>query len=467
MRFRLSYNRLHIIINFSGGERRFDRVWPSSLEVILTNILLVVLLLACTSFFVVTEFAIIKVRSSRIDQLIAEGDKRAISAKKVISALDEYLSATQLGITITSLGLGWLGEPTIQRMLAPLLQKFDIPESASHAISFILALSLMTFLHVVLGELTPKTFAIHKAEAISLAVAKPIIIFYKATYPFIKVLNGSANFIAGLFGLKPASEGDVAHTEEELRIILTESYQKGQINQSEYRYVDRIFEFDNRLAKEIMVPRTEIISISIDDEWNDILTTIQHERYTRYPVIDGDKDSIVGVVHLKDLIAVAMMQDRSHVSLQDYIHPIISVIETVPINELLVKMQKERNHMALLFDEYGGTSGIVTAEDIIEEIVGEIQDEFDVDEVPEIRKIGEDHYTIDSKLLLEELNHILHTELHEDGIDTIGGWLLTKKYDIKLGDSIEEYGYIFTVTQMDAHHIEYIDIKKATEEIIE
>lgn len=423
-----------------------------------------VLLLICTSFFVVTEFAIIKVRSTRIDQLIAEGNSKAIAAKKVISSLDEYLSATQLGITITSLGLGWLGEPTIQDMLAPLLKEFSIPASASHAISFIIALSIMTFLHVVLGELTPKTFAIHKAEAITLMVAKPIIIFYKVMYPFIKILNNSANFIAGLFGLKPASEGEMAHSEEELRIILTESYEKGQINQSEYKYVDNIFEFDNRIAKEIMVPRTEIVSISIDDSWSNIFAKLQHERFTRYPVIDGDKDSVVGVVHLKDLISVAMNTNHSSHALQDYIHPIISVIETIPIKDLLIKMQKERNHMALLFDEYGGTSGIVTAEDIIEEIVGEIQDEFDTDEIPEIQKINENHYIVDSKLLLSELNDLLLTDLNEDGIDTIGGWLLTKRYDIHLGDSVEEEGYLFTVKQIDGHHIQYIEIKKVNTE---
>ncbi|WP_042349700.1 hemolysin family protein [Bacillus massiliigorillae] len=427
---------------------------------IIVNIALVAFLIICTSFFVITEFAIIKVRPTRIDQLIAEGNKKAISAKKVISSLDEYLSATQLGITIASLGLGWLGDPTIQALLAPLLNKLNIPESATHAISFVIALSLMTFLSVVLGELTPKTFAIHKAEAVTLRIAKPIIIFHKVMYPFIKILNSSANLIARSFGLKPASEGEMAHSEEELRIILTESYEKGQINQSEYKYVDRIFDFDNRIAKEIMVPRTEIISISIDDSWDDIFSKLQHERYTRYPVIDGDKDSIVGVVHLKDLISVAMESDRSSIQLDDYIHPIISVIETIPINDLLIKMQKERNHMALLFDEYGGTAGIVTAEDIIEEIVGEIRDEFDIDEIPEIRKIAENHYIVDSKLLLEELNTVLSTDLEEEGIDTIGGWLLTKEYDLHLGDSIEDSGYIFTVNQMDGHHIQYIEIKK-------
>ncbi|MGN1401395.1 MAG: hemolysin family protein [Bacillus sp. (in: firmicutes)] len=425
----------------------------------ITNLILVALLIGLTSFFVITEFSIIKVRSSRIDQLIAEGNPRAVSAKKVISALDEYLSACQLGITITSLGLGWLGEPTIERLLAPVLDRLNIPESVTLFISFVLALSIMTYLHVVIGELAPKTLAIHKAEAISLAVAKPIIIFYKIMYPFIFVLNRSAQLITRLFGLQPASEHEVALSEEELRIVLSESYEKGTINQSEYKYVDRIFEFDNRIAKEIMKPRTEIVAISTGDSWEEILNVVRKERFTRYPVVEGDKDSIIGVVHLKDLITVAMQQDRSQISLHEIMHPIIAVIELIPIHDLLLKMQKEQSHMALLFDEYGGTSGIVTVEDILEEIVGEIRDEFDSDEIPEVRKISEDHYIVDAKLLLSEVNHLLHIDIGEEGIDSIGGWLLTKKYDLHIGDVIEEAGYHFSVTDMDDHHISYVEIK--------
>lgn len=416
-------------------------------------------LIIATAFFVITEFSIVKVRSTRIDQLVAEGNPRAKTVKKIISSLDEYLSATQLGITITALGLGWLGEPTIQAILAPVLKQVDIPATVSHAISFIVAFSVMTFLNVVLGELAPKTFAIHKAEAVSMIVAKPIYIFYKATYPIIKLLNGSANFIVGLFGLKEASDNEIAHTEEELRMILSDSYKSGEINQSEYRYVNRIFEFDNRLAKEIMVPRTEMVSVSKDATWDDILEIASTERFTRYPVIDGDKDSTIGIIHLKELLFVALNKDRSDLRLSDYIHPILSVIETIPIHDLLLKMQKERIHMALLFDEYGGTSGIVTAEDILEEIVGEIQDEFDVDERPHIQRLSPDHIIVDSKFLLEELNALLKIDLYEEGIDTIGGWLLTQKYDLETGDSIERGPYVFTVKQMDGHHLELIDIK--------
>ncbi|MEW8987558.1 MAG: hemolysin family protein, partial [Bacillus sp. (in: firmicutes)] len=268
---------------------------------IITNLLLVVLLIALTGFFVATEFAIVKVRGSRIDQLISEGRKGAQSAKHVVTHLDEYLSACQLGITITALGLGWLGEPTVEEMLHPVFENFHLNASLSGILSFGIAFVSITFLHVVVGELAPKTVAIQKAEAITLAFSKPIIWFYKIMYPFIWLLNGSARLLVGLFGLKSASEHEIAHSEEELRILLSESYESGEINQNELNYVNNIFEFDERIAKEIMVPRTEIVTFDISDEIETIIEVIQKEKYTRYPVIDGEKDNIVGMINIKEI----------------------------------------------------------------------------------------------------------------------------------------------------------------------
>ena len=228
------------------------------------NLFLIAILIALTAFFVATEFAIVKVRSSRIDQLIAEGKKGAIAAKKVITHLDEYLSACQLGITVTALGLGWLGEPTFRKILLPIFDYFPLTESMISILSFVIAFAFVTFIHVVVGELAPKTIAIQKAEAVTLYFAKPIIWFYRIMYPIIWSLNGSARVLVGIFGLKSASEHEVAHSEEELRILLSESYKSGEINKNELKYVNNIFEFDERLAKEIMVPRTEIATISID-----------------------------------------------------------------------------------------------------------------------------------------------------------------------------------------------------------
>ncbi|NRD78325.1 HlyC/CorC family transporter [Bacillus sp. BRMEA1] len=425
------------------------------------NLVLIAILIALTAFFVTSEFAIVKIRSSRIDQLIEEGNSKAVSVKKVISNLDEYLSACQLGITITALGLGWIGESTIHRLLEPLFIKIAIPESATQVLSVGIAFALITFLHVVVGELAPKTLAIQKAEWITLTVSRPLIMFYKVMYPFIWLLNGSARVVSGIFGLKPVSENEIAHTEEELRIILSESYKSGEINQSEFKYVNKIFEFDNRIAKEIMVPRTEIVSLSKEDTLETFLNVFREEKFTRYPIIDGDKDHIIGLVNIKEMMTDLIGNEKlSSQTLENYIRPIIRVIETIPIHDLLVKMQKEQMHMAILMDEYGGTSGLVTVEDILEEIVGEIRDEFDMDEIPMIRKIKENHYIIDSKVLVSEVNDLLGIEIDDEDVDTIGGWILTENYEAKEGDIILHDTYSFKILEMEEHHIKYIEVLK-------
>jgi CBS domain containing-hemolysin-like protein len=423
------------------------------------NLVIIAILIALTAFFVASEFAIIKIRSSRIDQLIEEGNSSAVTAKKVISNLDEYLSACQLGITITALGLGWLGESTFEKMLHPLFLGLQIPESITHVLSIGFAFAAITFLHVVVGELAPKTLAIQKAEMIALVMSRPLILFYKIMYPIIWVLNGSARLTAKFFGLKPVTKNEIAHTEEELRIILSESYKSGEINQSEFKYVNKIFEFDNRIAKEIMVPRTEIVSLSKDDTLETFLQVLRIEKFTRYPVTDGDKDHIIGLINIKEIMTDLIGNEKlTTQTLEDYTRPIIRVIESIPIHDLLLKMQKDRVHMAILMDEYGGTSGLVTVEDILEEIVGEIRDEFDMDEIPEVRKITENHYIIDSKVLVSEVNDLLGIEIDEEDIDTIGGWILTGNYEAKEGDIILHDSYIFKILNMEEHHIRYIEV---------
>jgi len=429
---------------------------------IITNLLLVALLIALTGFFVATEFAIVKVRSSRIDQLVSEGKKGAEAAKHVTSHLDEYLSACQLGITITSLGLGWLGEPTVEAMLHPLFQKWDLNPSLSHILSFGIAFASVTFLHVVVGELAPKTVAIQKAESVTMTFSKPIILFYKIMYPFIWILNNSARLLAGLFGLKPASEQELALSEEELRILLSESYESGEINQNELKYVNNIFEFDERIAKEIMVPRTEIVTLDISDTIDTIIDVIQLEKYTRYPVIEGEKDNVLGMINIKEILTAKLTQKDLHKEsiLKSFVKPVIRVIETIPIHDLLVKMQKDRIHMAILIDEYGGTSGLVTVEDILEEIVGDIRDEFDADEIAEIRKVKEGHYLFSSRVLIGEVNDLLGTHLSDEEVDTIGGWFMTKNLDAQIGDEIEEEGYLFKIIEIDEYHILYLEVTR-------
>ncbi|KKB74846.1 MULTISPECIES: hemolysin family protein [Bacillus] len=434
----------------------------------IVNLIFVAVLIALTAFFVASEFAIIRIRTSRIDQLIAEGNKTAISVKKVVTHLDEYLSACQLGITLTALGLGWLGEPTVARLLEPLFVKWNIPSSASHIVAVVIAFSFITFLHVVVGELAPKTLAIQKAETISFLFAKPLILFYRVMFPFIWALNGSARLLTKAFGLEAVSENEMAHSEEELRIILSESYKSGEINQSEFKYVNKIFEFDDRLAKEIMIPRTEVVSFPHDMKIKDMIDVTKAEGYTRYPVEDGDKDNIIGVVNVKEILTACISGECSKEdTIERFINPIIHVIETVPIHDLLLKMQKERVHMAILADEYGGTAGLVTVEDIIEEIVGEIRDEFDIDEINEIRKLDEDHYILDGKVLINQVNDLLGIQLDNEEVDTIGGWFLTQKYEVQKGDMIIDQGFEFIINEVDGHHVSYVEVKRAAEQLLE
>jgi CBS domain containing-hemolysin-like protein len=419
---------------------------------------LVAVLILLTAFFVAAEFAMVKVRPSRIDQLVLEGDKRAIDVQKVISNLDGYLSACQLGITITALGLGWLGEPTVERLLHPVFSYFHIPEQLNVVLSFIIAFASITFLHVVLGELAPKTVAIQKADVISLMTARPLIWFYRIMYPFIWLLNGSAALLIRLFGFKTANEHEEAHSEEELRIILSESYQSGEINQAEYGYVSRIFDFDELLAREIMVPRTDMICLYQDKPLEDNLTIIKDEQYTRFPVAFDNKDNIVGMINTKEFFMKYC--DDPNVDLNQILRPVLSVSGATPIKTLLKEMQKQRVHFAVLTDEYGGTSGLVTIEDILEEIVGEIRDEFDEEEKPEIEKLNDHKVIVDGKVLISQINDLLNVSLENDEFDTVGGWLYGHNPLLKQGDSWSYGNMTFTVKNRDKHRIRKVQVEK-------
>ncbi len=422
---------------------------------------MVAVLVACTAFFVAIEFAIVKVRGSKIDQFVLEGKKGALAAKKVTSNLDEYLSACQLGITVTAMGLGALGEPTIERLLHPLFDKWNLNPSIAGVLSLGIAFTFMTYLHVVVGELAPKTFAIQKAEKVTLLLSAPLIWFHKIMYPFISLLNGSARMITRLFGLKPASEHDVVHTEEELRLILSESYERGEINQAEYKYVNNIFEFDNRIAKEIMVPRTEIIGLHVENSLADHINIIRNEKYTRYPVFGEDKDEIIGMVNVKDfLIRYMRNESKEFNSISSYTRPVIEVIETIPIHDLLLKMQMKRIPLAVLYDEYGGTAGLVTIEDILEEIVGEIRDEYDGDELSPIQQMNNDHVVVEGKVRISEINDLLGLHMNDSDVDTIGGWILMQNYDIQEGQTLFSEGYAFTILSKDPHQVKRVEIQK-------
>ncbi|MBB6023718.1 CBS domain containing-hemolysin-like protein [Paenibacillus sp. JGP012] len=412
------------------------------------NLVLVAFLIGLSAFFVAVEFALVRVRPSRIDQMIAEGNKRALAVKQAVANLDGYLSACQLGITITSLGLGWLGEPTVEKILHPVFESMSIPDALASFLSFVIAFVAITYLHVVVGELAPKTIAIRKAETVALLTSGPIILFNRVMYPFIWLLNGSANQLVKLFGIKPASEHEDAHSEEELQIIINESFESGKINQAEFGYVSRIFAFDEMLAKEIMVPRTDMVCLYLNKTNEENLEIIREEQYTRFPVVNESKDDIIGIINTKQFF-LELYGNTEPVDLSSLIQPVSAVHETTPVKDLLKKMQKDGVHIAVLVDEYGGTSGIVTIEDVLEQIVGEIRDEFDADEEEEIQIVNEHYVIMDGKVSLSKVNDMFMSSLDADEWDTIGGWLYSHRPEMNEQEEYEYENLTFVLLEKD------------------
>jgi CBS domain containing-hemolysin-like protein len=424
---------------------------------IVLNLLLVAFLVFLNGFFVAAEFALVKVRQTRLAQLVQEGNKRAVYAQKVTRQLDAYLSACQVGITLASLGLGWVGEPAIAHMIIePLLAHWQLPDYLISAISFGVAFAIITFLHIVLGELAPKSMAIQKAENTSLWVAAPLMLFYKLLYPAIWVLNGTANRLLKWFGLEPVSEHEAAHTEEEIRLLVNESHKSGHIDQTEFALVDNVFEFSETLAREIMIPRIDMVCLYTSNTHQENLDTIRSERHTRFPVADEDKDNIIGFIHASDFYLAALTEPE--VKLEKLLRPVLTVPESMEISQVLRLMQKRRSQIAIVIDEYGGTAGLLTLEDILEEIVGDIKDEFDGYERPEIEK-GKNGLSVSGQMLLTDLNDHLPFELESQEVDTIGGWMYSQlEEDISVGKSIEWENYRFTITEMENHRITRVAI---------
>jgi CBS domain containing-hemolysin-like protein len=343
--------------------------------IIVLNLFLVAVFIGLTAFFVGAEFAILKVRLSQIDQLIAEGNKRAVTARKVAHELDYYLSACQLGITITALVLGALGEPTVERMLHPLFERFDVPAAVATVLSYAIALGIITFLHVVIGELAPKTLAIQFAEKMTLLLAPPLYWFGKIMYPFIYALNGASRLLLRLFGVKPAGH-ETVHSEEELKWIVDQSYESGEINQTEMGYLTNIFAFEERTLREIMVPRDRIVTVERGWPLANILEVLGEYDYTRYPVTEaGRTEDFIGFIHTKEMLT-GIAAGRN-CSVNDFIHDMPRFPESSSIKDVLIKMQQIRVHMAVVANESGAAIGLVTMEDILEEIVGDIRDESD------------------------------------------------------------------------------------------
>lgn len=425
------------------------------------NIIIAILLVLMNGFFVATEFAMVKVRKSRVEALALEGNRNAKYALKIVKDLNSYLSACQLGITLASLGLGWIGEPAVSEALSPLFSLLKLSENTVYSISFVLGFSIITGLHIVLGELAPKSLAIINTEKIAMFTAFPLIAFYKLTYPIMWTFNHSTNLVLRIFGISKVEEHEAAHTDEEIKLLVEDSYKHGLIDQTELTFVDNIFDFSEKTVREIMIPRTDMACIFIEDTFDEIIEYVLEEQLTRYPVCRDSKDNVIGFIHIKDLFKLKFEGDEN---IEEIIREIKFVPESLSISELFKTFKKEKAQMAIIIDEFGGTSGLVTTEDILEEIVGEIQDEFDDDVEEEIRKNENGSYVVDGRVHIGDINELLDIEIEVENIDTIGGWIYSqlKSYP-KPKEKVSYEEYEFIILKCDRKRISQVLIKKISD----
>jgi len=424
------------------------------------NLVFIFLLVLANAFFVAAEFAIVKVRSSQLLERIKKGHRRAALAKHISDNLDAYLSATQLGITLTSLGLGWVGEPLLAGMLQDPLRAIGlVNERTIHALAFGIGFGSLTFLHIILGELAPKSIAIRHAERTTLFIAFPLQLFYIVFKPLIILLNASANVILRLIGISPSSTRELLHSAEELQILVDEGARTGVLDKTEQELISSIFEFSNTTAKEIMVPRTEVVAVNISTPRERLITVVTEEGYSRVPVFRGTIDNIVGIIYTKDLIN--LLEHRDLIVLEDIVRPAHFVPSSIQISVLMRELQEQKLHMAIVLDEFGGTQGIITMEDILEEIVGEIHDEYD-EVLKDVEQSADGSALVNARITIRTFNEKFKVEIPDDPeYETLNGFLY------KISGSIPElheelvYGdLVFTVMKKSQRRIRQVRVRR-------
>jgi len=386
----------------------------------LINVILTIVLVLLNGFFVAAEFALVKVRASQLELRAQAGSKLAQVALGMTNNLDAYLSATQLGITLASLGLGWIGEGVVSEIIIYLMHAFGFAENEAlaHSIALPISFAVITILHIVFGELAPKSLAIQRTESVSLGVSIPLQLFYYLCRPFIWFLNGFSNLVLRSVGITPM-HGSEAHSPEELRLLFEQSKESGAMQDSQHELIENVFEFNDRMVKQIMVPRTKLAALDIASSEDQILDMVFNEGYSRIPIYRDTIDNVVGVLYVKDLLVVIRRSEP--INLEKLIRPAYFVPETKKINRLLQHFQTNHLHMAIVSDEFGGVSGIVTMEDIMEELVGEIQDEYD-EEVPVVEKISDFEFRVSTAASILDVNDFLPYSLPEgEDYETVGG----------------------------------------------
>lgn len=431
-------------------------------------VVLAFLFVLANGFFVAAEFAIVKVRSTQLTELAQAGSARAKMARRLTRNLDAYLSATQLGITLASLALGWIGEPAFARIIEPLFEAAgERADQYAHTIATALAFTIISILHIVIGELAPKSVAIQKPVGTSLWVAHALHAFYVVMYPAIYVLNGTARAALRLVGIRPVHDLEMAHSPEELRLILAGSEKAGILSEENREIIEGVFQFSKRTARQIMVPRTDVIVLSTLKPVEENLEIIRTTRHTRYPLCEGTLDQTIGLIHVKDLL-LAQLRGPGR-TLQELKRDVLFIPENSTVDTVLSQFIEQKTHMAVVLDEYGGASGIVSLENITEELFGQIQDEFDR-ERPEIEPLGNGRYRVRGDYLIEDLADRLKIDVGEQAEETVGGYVQARiGREVAPGDRVElgelslvvidaeRYRVRWVIAQIEAPKIEEVE----------
>lgn len=427
-------------------------------------LLVALILVLLNGFFVLSEFAIVKVRRTKLEEFVKQGKRSASLALKMSNSLDTYLSATQLGITFSSLALGWIGEPALARLIESNVTFLANNPVLLHTISFIIAFSIVTFLHVVFGEIVPKSIAIAKAEVMVLYIARPLYIFWLVFYPLIRFFDIVAASILRALNVKPATEHELAHSEEELRIIVNESFKGGHIDSVESEIIKNAVDFSETVAKEIMTPRKDMICLNSEKSLEENIKRVISTKHTRYPYCNGGKDNIVGMIHSRDILNDVLESKKLDIS--KLVRPIIMVPENTSISSILTRMNKSRIHLALVVDEYGGTSGLITMDDILEEIIGETTDEHDPKD-ESILLIDENRYEFDGIVNIEKVEELLEIEFEKDELSavTIGGRILNLIGRLPIeGETINDKDCTYKILAVNNNRITKILCEKKIKE---
>lgn len=424
------------------------------------GLIAIALLVLANGFFVAAEFSLVSVRRTRIAELVARGETNAGDVQKAIENPDKVIAATQLGITLASLGLGWLGEPALSHLIEPLAALF--PQAAqsgvSHSISAVFAFIVITFLHVVVGELAPKSIALQNPESTSLFVAGPTLWTERLFKPAIWALNGAGNALLRLFGIQPVSGHQLAHSVEELKMLVTASAEDGVVKAEERKMLHAIFDLGELMVRQVMVPRTEVIAVEADMPMNEIISLVSQSTYTKFPVYEDSLDQVVGIVHVKDLLHAMQRSDCQSCVARDFLREPLFVPETISVSALLRRFRDNRQHIAIILDEYGGTAGLVTLEDLMEEIVGEVGDPFDAIN-PEFETLPDGSILIDGLTLIEDVNEQLGLNLNDPYYDTIAGYVLGRLGHIPGNkEVVEGDGVRIRVIEMDELRIARISL---------